>query len=103
MGVSNQHCRGFWRALAELDSVQAERYAILPRLSWLAPAKMQIAASLDRPALQHALSRHFAQDTMPVLIALLVPHGDVALEMDRGFIVPDDWRERAGQRNASAT
>ena len=98
LGVSNQHCRGFWRALSELDSVQAERYAILPRLSWLAPAKMPIADGLDRPALQQALARHFAQDTMPVLIALLAPDGDVALEMDRGFIVPDDWRERAGQR-----
>ncbi|HCE07643.1 MAG TPA: DUF1853 domain-containing protein [Oxalobacteraceae bacterium] len=97
-GVSKEHCRGFWRALAELESVQAERYALLPRLSWLAPAKMAIAASLDRRALQHALSRHFAQDTMPVLVALLESHGDVALETDRGFIVPDDWRHRAGQR-----
>lgn len=97
-GVSEQHCRGFWCALAELDRVQAERFVVLPRLSWLAPARIPVTQSLDRQALQDALSSHFAQDTMPLLVALLEAHGDVALETGRGFIVPDDWRQRAGQR-----
>jgi hypothetical protein len=98
LGLSAQHCRGFWCALAELDSLQAPRYAVLPRLSWLAPAKVAIADSLDWQALHDALTSHFEQDTMPVMIALLDAQGDVGLEMDRGFVVPDDWRQRAGQR-----
>ena len=35
---------------------------------------------------------------MPVMIALMQIDGDYAVETSRGFIVPDDWRTRAGQR-----
>ena len=45
-----------------------------------------------------ALAAHFAHDSMPLLVALLETEGDDAYEVRRGFIVPDDWRTRAGQR-----
>jgi hypothetical protein len=35
---------------------------------------------------------------MPVMIALMEINGNHAVETGRGFIVPDDWRTRAGQR-----
>jgi hypothetical protein len=97
-GVSADHCRGFWCTLAELGGLSAEKYAILPRLSWLAPAKVDAPNLLSKQSLQQTLARHFAHDAMPVLIAVLEQHGDDAIEASRGFIVPDDWRRRAGER-----
>lgn len=98
LGVSATHCRGFWCALEELDCVEAERYAILPRLSWLAPARLPVELTVDKQALQTTIAADFRHDTMPRLVALLEPQGDHAIETRRGFIVPDDWRSRAGQR-----
>lgn len=97
-GTSAAHCRGFWCALSEMEKLHAEWYAILPRLSWLAPARLPLQQAMNRQALHQVLAEHFAQDTMPVMVILLQQQGDMALETDRGFIVPDDWRTRAGQR-----
>ena len=95
-GVSGAHCRGFWCGLAEL--APAPRYALLPRLSWLAPALLPASETLDRGELETQVNAHFATDTMPLLVALLRMDGRHALEVERGFIVPDGWRERAGAR-----
>jgi hypothetical protein len=97
-GVSDAHCRGFWCGLAELDARAGERYAVLPRLRWLAPAKMDFGMSLNRQSLLDMLAAHFARDTMPVLVAQVERQGNHAVEIDRGFIVPDDWPRRAGER-----
>ncbi|OGB26312.1 MAG: hypothetical protein A3I66_21375 [Burkholderiales bacterium RIFCSPLOWO2_02_FULL_57_36] len=98
LGVSGAHCRGFWCTLAELGEVPGARYSVLPRLRWLAPAKLDWDQTLDRLSLQEALSGYFSHDTMPVMVAIVARDGNHAVEMDRGFIVPDDWRIRAGQR-----
>jgi hypothetical protein len=98
IGVSEDHCRGFWCPLAELDDIVAESYTILNRLDWLAPAKISAERTFDKQALQEFLAAHCSQDTMPVLVALLIRQGDDLLEISRGFIVPDDWRSRAGER-----
>lgn len=98
LGISDAHCRGFWCTLAELDAVPGERYSILPRLRWLAPARLDWDQALDRQSIQETLRSHFAHDTMPVMVAVVARHGEHAVETDRGFIVPDDWRVRAGQR-----
>ncbi|MFC7296841.1 DUF1853 family protein [Herminiimonas aquatilis] len=97
-GTSVAHCRGFWCTFSETVNLRAERYIILPRLQWLAPAKLPAQQAMDKQALQRHLAEYFVDDTMPVLIALLEVNGDVATEVRRGFIVPDDWRTRAGQR-----
>jgi uncharacterized protein len=97
-GVMPEHCRGFWCALDELDTLAAERYVILPRLRWLAPVKTAAEQTLDRQALRETLDAHFAHDSMPVLVALATLDGNLAYETDRGFIVPNDWRSRAGER-----
>lgn len=100
-GVCGLHCRGFWCGLEELP--QAPAYAVLPRLSWLAPARLAAADTLDRAELAARLAVLFANDSaMPVLVALLRMEQGAALEMSRGFIVPEGWRERAGQRVQAA-
>lgn len=97
-GTSAAHCRGFWCTFTDTLNLSAERYAILPRLQWLAPAKLPAQQTMDMQALQSYLEEYFVNDTMPVLVALLEVDGDAAIEASRGFIVPDDWRTRAGQR-----
>ncbi len=97
-GTSVTHCRGFWCTFSDTMNLRADRYMILPRLQWLAPAKSAVKQTMDRQALQSYLAEYFVEDTMPVLVALLEIDGDVAVEASRGFIVPDDWRTRAGQR-----
>ena len=98
LGISEPHCRGFWCTLAELDALTGSAFAILPRLQWLAPAKLGPDRLLNGQSLQATLRSYFEHDSMPVMVAVMVPHGDHALETDRGFIVPNDWRIRAGQR-----
>lgn len=100
MGLSPAHCRGFWCTLPEFEAMPVGQLAILPRLSWLAPARVAPAAALDQSQLLAALTAQFEHSTMPVLVALLQPHGDDLLEIRRGFIVPDDWRSRAHQRRS---
>jgi hypothetical protein len=101
LGVCGLHCRGFWCGLDALPPAAA--YAVLPRLSWLAPARRAAADTLDRSQLADALACLFAKDeAMPVLVTLLRMEDGVALEMSRGFIVPEGWRERAGQRVQAA-
>ncbi|HYD97336.1 MAG TPA: DUF1853 family protein [Noviherbaspirillum sp.] len=97
-GVASAHCRGFWRALSKAAFLPGEHYAILPRLSWLAPARAAPDEVVGKKELLEALAVHFAQSPAPVLVALMALHGDCLLETDRGFIVPDDWRERAARR-----
>jgi hypothetical protein len=97
-GVSSPHCRGFWCQMAELEAIQAESFMVLPRLSWLAPAKAASGQCLSKQDMQDWLHTHFVSDSMPVLVAILEPAADCFVEVDRGFIVPDDWRGRAGER-----
>jgi hypothetical protein len=98
LGLSSEHCRGFWCALGEIERVYGTQFAILPRLSWLAPAKLAPAAALARQQLSDALTAHFARDAMPVMVVVLQAQDDVLIEVRRGFIVPDDWQKRAATR-----
>jgi hypothetical protein len=97
-GTSASHCRGFWLSLTELDELRGEYAAILPRLEWLAPAQLSGERVLDRKSLQRTLHEYFAQDRMPIMLAVLKLEGNVARETERGFIVPDDWQTRAAYR-----
>ncbi len=98
LGVSPEHCRGFWCPYGELDKVQAEAFFILPRLQWLAPASIARSQAMTAGQLKVVLKEKFEHDSMPVLIACLQRSGEALLEQQRGFIVPDDWQVRAGLR-----
>ncbi|MEB0133889.1 DUF1853 family protein [Actimicrobium sp. CCC2.4] len=98
LGVRPDHCRGFWCAQAEAGQLAADGFMVLPRLSWLAPLQVGLDQPLNKAEMISALAAHFAQNPMPVLVSLLHAANGFAQEFSRGFIVPDDWRERAGQR-----
>ena len=97
-GITANHCRGFWCTHAEIDFLEADCFVVLPRLSWLAPIQISTDNTLDRSTLRLALESHFAHDAMPLLVAQCRTKGTHAQETSRGFIVPNDWRSRAGQR-----
>ena len=104
-GITAGHCRGFWCALDELDALGADAFLILPKLQWLAPFRAQQAAWLLNRAQLHAeLEAQFETNPSPVLVALVrkVEYEAPGLveEIERGFIVPNDWRERAEARSA---
>jgi hypothetical protein len=99
-GIAAGHCRGFWCALSEVDGLACDRFLILPKLQWLAPFQAQSAAQsavwmLDRAQLKEELAARFAESGTPVLVALAREEPDGIVEVERGFIVPDDWHERA--------
>ena len=97
-GVSASACRGYWRALSGLTLDDTARYHLLPRQRWLAPAKILLEDALSPTQMQLALSQHFAGEASPVLLTTLRAEGGYGLETDRGFVVPDDWAERAAAR-----
>lgn len=98
-GVTAAHCRGFWCTRTELDAHPAPRYAILPRLSWLAPARIAPNEAVTADVLAQQIDARMAVDAAPLLVALLAPGDGCFVECDRSFVVPDDWRERARRRN----
>jgi hypothetical protein len=97
-GVGQAHCRGFWCTAEELDLLSTEHFMVLPRLSWLAPARAESDELVGLDALKERLSAHFTETSMPELVAVMAQQGDYMLEIDRGFVVPGDWRSRAGER-----
>lgn len=96
--TSPLHCRGFWCTLREAVALDGNRFAILPRLHWLAPARLPLQETMSRQQLLDHLADHFTGDTMPVMVAQMREDGDHAVEWNRGFVVTDDWQTRAGQR-----
>ena len=97
-GITAAHCRGFWCPLDELDAVAGEDFLILPKLEWLAPFRGQPTDRLlTRTQLSATLAQTFDTSSTPVLVATVRRHDDLTEEVERGFIVPNDWRTRAAQ------
>ncbi|MGV3654420.1 MAG: DUF1853 family protein [Noviherbaspirillum sp.] len=94
-GVSAAHCRGSWCPLEELEPDPGQVYAILPRLAWLAPARLALEQAVPAASLRESLAERFASGGLPQLVALLEPDGSHAVETSRIFVVPDDWGARA--------
>ncbi|MES2743460.1 MAG: DUF1853 family protein [Pseudomonadota bacterium] len=100
-GIAPDHNRGFWCMLAQLtdgDGGQADaQFVLMPRLQWLAPLKVAAGVCvLSRGALADLLTRQF--DGAPVLVARVRQADGWVIEQERGFIVPDDWRQQAAER-----
>jgi hypothetical protein len=75
---------------------------VLPRLQWLAPYRGEAGgAILTREGLREALGLTFETAKAPVLVAAVRRCDGMLVETARGFIVPDDWRARAAQRQAT--
>ena len=98
-GISVQHCRGFWCSLDEIGQLSGDAFLMLPKLQWLAPFRARSATwILDRAELHAELSAQFEVNKSPVLVAVVNESADAIEEVERGFIVPNDWRERAAAR-----
>lgn len=112
LGVAPGHCKGYWCTRAELEADPAfhhHAYAILPRLQWLAPARVTGDAVLQPDAALAAIAAAHAGDPAPLMLAVMqssssgadAAPGSVAWhEISRGFIVPDDWQSEAQRYGA---
>ncbi len=98
-GVSPHHLRGWWCRHGSARFDPRRRYRILPRLAWLAPARVRDGtphALFSAAALEAILSRHFASATTPVLVAELeADDRGWWNECARGFIMPPHWPQAA--------
>jgi uncharacterized protein len=102
-GIAPSHNHGFWSILDEVEGLAGERWVIVPRLQWLAPVKMAVdTTTLSRAALRQELAARFALAPAPLLVACVREENGWWLESRRGFIVPDDWPERAAAGRAGA-
>jgi hypothetical protein len=96
------HGRGWWVTHGEwlrFASAHGQHWRTLPRLEWLAPRRYRVGE-------QHAASTPFvdaqtlaaqtSQQHVPTMVAAFDEDstGNL-LERSRGFIVPDDWPQRA--------
>ncbi|WP_050466925.1 DUF1853 family protein [Herbaspirillum chlorophenolicum] len=106
MGISADHCHGFWSDAAALRERYAEQsgqlhFLLLPRLEWLAPARADIGRTLGMDALQEQLAERFNAEPAPVMLAVCrgpeEGEGSDVFEIGRGFIVPDGWQQRAAE------
>ncbi len=97
-GASTEHCRGWWCLPDELETHIDEAAAIIPRIRWMAPARLPLSEGVTVSAIRQVLLEGFERDPMPVMVAALQRQGDEWLECDRGFVVPPDWPQLAGQR-----
>lgn len=96
-GISAAHCRGFWCTASEWQLSEDKHAIVLPRLQWLAPTKVPFALTADSISIKQTIRQHFEHDSVPLMVAVLEQNGEDAIEVDRGFIVPDDWPENARQ------
>lgn len=97
-GIAAGHCRGFWCALDEFGRQAGDEFLVLPKLEWLAPLRTwSTTPVLDRAQLTRELDQQFETSSTPVLVAIVRRDGEAIEEVERGFIVPDDWRERAAE------
>ena len=84
----------------ELEAHVGSVGAVIPRIAWLAPARLPLSEGMELPLLTNQLRQHFEQDSMPLMVAALRREGDIWLETERGFVVPDAWPQQAVEKIA---
>ncbi|WP_109478606.1 DUF1853 family protein [Paraburkholderia sp. C35] len=96
--IDPSHARGWWATHTEWPSFasrHADAWMLLPRLEWLAP-RLRDAQPAPGFVSADELAQQVAQQTGPTMVAAFVEQQDGRWkERSRGFIVPDDWPERA--------
>jgi hypothetical protein len=97
-GVAEDHCRGYWWALKDLERLTIPYFLILERLQWLAPVQTRLDSVMEQGQLHDAIFRHFQRDNAPIMLALMYKNGDVMQEYCRGMVVPDDWLIQARKK-----
>lgn len=94
---SEDHLRGHWLRVADLDSVSMQDCVPLYKPHWLGPWRQ--SAEPDPVALRRTLDEIVARQA-PRMLARMLPaqDGNGWWEQERFFVVPDDW-PRVPDRN----
>lgn len=95
-GISGGHLAGWWvrHNLEKIPQTKTEsHWAILPRLSWLAPALItDEKKAITYTTLAEQLDQHFQAGAEALLVAELTGEtGGVWRELSRGFVVCRTW------------
>lgn len=95
-GISASHLTGWWvrHSVEPLPQASADsRWIILPRMRWLAPARLEAdAIVMTHAELQSKLAQHFGLGNEAILVFELsrAATGEW-LEKSRGFVVCETW------------
>lgn len=94
--IGAHHQRGYWLPLAQLHLLQGKHWILLNRHQWFAPLQIEFnsrESSLisDRNQLNTLLKTHFLSQSQPVQIAAMSKRGIYWEELERYFVVPDQW------------
>jgi hypothetical protein len=85
-GAGAGHLRGFWTGTDSLPALQDSAWLLLERRQWLAPVgQVDPADCLTTPVLLEQCRDEPIEH--PVCLARI----KAGMEVERGFIVPDDW------------
>ena len=100
--IDPAHARGWWTTRTDWPAFaagHAQAWRVLPRLEWLAPRRHEAgAAQAEGIAFVDALalSERVAHQNGPTMVAAFGIDGDGRwVERSRGFIVPDEWPQKA--------
>lgn len=77
----------------EASGAPGAHWMHLPKPCWLAPQAARPSGAAYTPTIVESELKARLEQRGPVCVALLGKHG----EIDRGFVVPDDWHNRATQ------
>ncbi|RFU45704.1 DUF1853 family protein [Paraburkholderia sp. DHOC27] len=96
------HGRGWWATRSEwpaFAAAHAGSWRLLPRLEWLAPRRHEQSAAAEQGIEfldANALLARIAQQNSPTMVAAFATDDAGRwIERSRGFIVPDDWPDKA--------
>ncbi|EFK97529.1 protein containing DUF1853, partial [sediment metagenome] len=107
-GVSATHLTGWWvrHQCEKLPQASADsRWIILPRLRWLAPARLPGSADvMNDEALASRLDEHFQlHGEALLLVELALTTAGEWQEVTRGFVVCSTWPTLGNIQNSSAS
>ncbi|KXU93464.1 hypothetical protein CR51_29180 [Caballeronia megalochromosomata] len=107
--IGASHLRGWWLTASEWREARAngsddERaWVVQPRMAWLASRRLDAAAAATLIAESEAIRARLETTAAPTMIAAYArDEAGEWTEQSRGFIVPDDWPERARAFAAAA-
>ncbi|MDR5811544.1 DUF1853 family protein [Caballeronia sp. LZ019] len=106
--VGARHVRGWWLTASEWrarhDAIDdARAWVVQPRLAWLASRRLRAGDAGSLIAESAAIHTRLQAADAPTMVASYIRDGAGGwTEESRGFIVPDDWPERARAFAASA-
>ena len=85
--LSQDHARGYWLPMSELEDLPDADYLPLPRWRWLAPAKCYAHEQpLRQTALIDALHQHWQAELVPRAVLIAELNRQTGLETARYFI-----------------